>query len=711
MRRSRVGVWPPLPIGAYTRRPGDEPPFPLDEEGCRLFARARHGLWHALPALGIEPGDEILVPAYHHGSEIEVLVRLGVLCRFYTGDEMLAPDEEELDSLLTPRVRALLVIHYLGFPQDPARWRQWCNDRGLLLIEDAAQAWLAASDGVPVGTLGDVSLFCLYKTFGLPDGAAVLSRLPPPPLEGRHALNAGALARRHMASVMARSRLLTTLAESLRRERRYDPEVDFALGEPNVLPSAATFFLLPRIADRRAAARRRANYSSLLEELGDRVSPPFAAVSPGASPFAFPLESDRPEKLIERLEEQSIGSFPLWSAFHPAAPADRIPEIAARRQRTVALPVHQELAPADVERIVAAVRKPIRRPTLRLEPIRSLDTAQEEWASLAERNGNIFATWEWASTWCRHFIPDGKLLTHACYASDDRLVAILPLYLSTRGPFRIVRFVGHGQADELGPICETADRVAVARALRKLLGQLEFNLFVAEHLPSDRGWGAWLGGKMLRQDASPVLRFGGRSWDQLLASWSANFRSQVRRRERKLAREHEVRFRLVVEPEELEGALDSLFQLHVARWQARGRWFGPQTERFHREFAPIALARGWLRFWLLEVDQQVVAAWYGFRFGGAESYYQAGRNPSWDRFSIGFVLLVHTIRSALEDGAREYRFLLGREPYKYRFATDEPGLETIALSRGVAADVALTAAAWLGHRPRVAALGRRIARD
>jgi CelD/BcsL family acetyltransferase involved in cellulose biosynthesis len=81
---------------------------------------------------------------------------------------------------------------------------------------------------------------------------------------------------------------------------------------------------------------------------------------------------------------------------------------------------------------------------------------------------------------------------------------------------------------------------------------------------------------------------------------------------------------------------------------------------------------------VLELDGTPRAAWYGFRYAGAESYYQAGRDPSLDRYSVGFVLLLHSIREAFEDGMSEYRFLHGGEAFKYRFATDDPGLVTVA---------------------------------
>src|SRR5947207_293111 len=77
-----------------------------------------------------------------------------------------------------------------------------------------------------------------------------------------------------------------------------------------------------------------------------------------------------------------------------------------------------------------------------------------------------------------------------------------------------------------------------------------------------------------------------------------------------------------------------------------------------------------------------VAAWYGVRFGGAESYYQSGRDPDWERSSVGLVLLAHTMEQAMNDGMGEYRLLRGGETYKDRFATGDPGVETVAVGRG-----------------------------
>jgi CelD/BcsL family acetyltransferase involved in cellulose biosynthesis len=285
-------------------------------------------------------------------------------------------------------------------------------------------------------------------------------------------------------------------------------------------------------------------------------------------------------------------------------------------------------------------------------------------------------------------------------------LAILPLYLWRSRPLRVVRFLGHGPADQLGPVCAPADRGTAAKLLRRLLAERrsDWDLFVGELLPGDEPWANLLGGRVLRREGSPLLRASG-SWEEYLASRSANLRQQLRRRERSLAREHELRYRLADDPALLQGDLDTLLSLHAARWDGHESRFAGVDQAFHRELAKLALDRGWLRLWFLELDGHPRAAWYGFRFEGIESYYQAGRDPAWRDASLGLLLLAHSIRSALDDGIREYRLLRGDEPFKYRFADTDPGLETLAVSHGLRGTAALVAASMLGERGR-AACGR-----
>ena len=351
-RRAQLGVWPPLPLNAYRRTAGALP-YPLGEGNCELHGLGRHALWHGVRALGLAPGDEILVPAYHHGSEVEALTRAGLDCSFYEGSELLSPDERELKTLVGDRTRALLLIHYVGFPQDAAHWRSWCDEHRIVLIEDAAQALLTTWDGRPVGSFGQLAIFCLYKTFGLPDGGAAVGASAHTNGQRRRPFGVRGLARVHTNWLTARSGSVARILS--RVERPYDPVEDFALGDPGRGPSRATLRLLPRIADSGAARARRENYAKLLAKLEELVPPPFSTLHPGASPFLFPIRTpDKPE-LLSWLREQGIAALDFWSVPHPSLPAERFPQAGSLRDTIVGLPVHQELRPRDLDQITAAV--------------------------------------------------------------------------------------------------------------------------------------------------------------------------------------------------------------------------------------------------------------------------------------------------------------------------------------------------------------------
>ena len=330
-----------------------------------------------------------------------------------------------------------------------------------------------------------------------------------------------------------------------------------------------------------------------------------------------------------------------------------------------------------------------------LERHENLGPIRDEWTELAERSGNPFATWQWAATWWEYFGRGRPLLITACRRPDGTLAAIIPLYVASRRPLRVLRFLGHGPGDILGPICAPEDSELGAAALRQVLTaeSRSWDLLLAERLPGDRFTGL-VPGRVLLREASPSLRIAeGATWEEYVASRSRNLRTQIRSRPRRLEREHEVRYRLTDERERLHEDLDTLFRLHRARWGEAAAFRG-EIGAFHREFAEQAFEQGWLRLWFLEVNGRAVAARYGLRFGNVHWSYQSGRDPdpAWDRYSLGFLLLVRTIQAAFDDRLSGYSFLRGDEAYKRRFAEDDTGLETIAVTRGPLGSAALSGA-------------------
>ncbi|MBX6324103.1 MAG: GNAT family N-acetyltransferase, partial [Rhodospirillaceae bacterium] len=125
-----------------------------------------------------------------------------------------------------------------------------------------------------------------------------------------------------------------------------------------------------------------------------------------------------------------------------------------------------------------------------------------------------------------------------------------------------------------------------------------------------------------------------------------------------------------VAPAELDAWLSVLFRLHRARWQDRGEagvLADAAVRRFHHAAAPRLMAAGLLRAWVVTIGGVPAGAYYGLHHRERACAYLGGFDPAFAAESPGTILIGHAIEQALREGAREFDFLRGREPYKYEW--------------------------------------------
>jgi len=162
----------------------------------------------------------------------------------------------------------------------------------------------------------------------------------------------------------------------------------------------------------------------------------------------------------------------------------------------------------------------------------------------------------------------------------------------------------------------------------------------------------------------PVLELPS-SWDGYLATLGSNRRQILRRKERSLFRNHAARL-VDSQGDRLDEGWSHLLRLHEQRWDGAGGGAFRDTRavRLQRAFAGEMAKQG--RLWLstLDLDGQPAAAWYGFTANDTVYFYQGGRDPRWNRESVGWVLMGMMIRRAIEQGYRVFDFLRGDDPYK-----------------------------------------------
>ncbi len=132
----------------------------------------------ALKAVGVGPGDEVITQSHTFVATVEAILTAGAVPVIAEVDDSLNLDPAELESLITPRTRAVIAVHMLGAPADLDAIGAICAKHGIALIEDTAQAVGATYRGRRLGGIGDVGTFSFDhgKAMTTGEGGMVLAR-------------------------------------------------------------------------------------------------------------------------------------------------------------------------------------------------------------------------------------------------------------------------------------------------------------------------------------------------------------------------------------------------------------------------------------------------------------------------------------------------------------------------------------------------------
>jgi dTDP-4-amino-4,6-dideoxygalactose transaminase len=143
-----------------------------DVRHALAVANGTAALHLALLAAGCGPGDEVILPSLNFVAAANAIAHTGatpVFCDI-SGPDDLNLDPADLEAAIGSRTKAVLVLHYGGFPCDMQAVRELAEQRGLIVIEDAAHAPGATWRGRPCGGLGLVGCFSFFSNKNLPVG-------------------------------------------------------------------------------------------------------------------------------------------------------------------------------------------------------------------------------------------------------------------------------------------------------------------------------------------------------------------------------------------------------------------------------------------------------------------------------------------------------------------------------------------------------------
>jgi Acetyltransferase (GNAT) domain len=323
------------------------------------------------------------------------------------------------------------------------------------------------------------------------------------------------------------------------------------------------------------------------------------------------------------------------------------------------------------------------------ETLDELEGLRLDWEELLAEftAATSFSTWEWLVPWWRAFGGGRQLLVLGFFDGLSRLVGLAPLSVEKRhvAPFLNLGVLclwgdGSGDSDNLDFPVRPGYEDQVALALLDYLGKeskrwdsCELNTMPEcslvgtrlYHLLEQRSWTAYSNQSMAAAVPLPD------TWEAYLSQLSPKERGKIRYYTKRLGRKYRVHLRRCASEKDLPECLETLFRLHQKRWQFLGE---PGTFRlsarrqFYYEISRQFMSRGWLEFWVLEVDGKPVAAQFGFRYGDTVVQLQEGYDPDYSTDSIGYVLRAHVIKELIATGTRRYDFLSGETPSKARWA-------------------------------------------
>jgi dTDP-4-amino-4,6-dideoxygalactose transaminase len=313
----------------------------------------------AAAALGLGPGDEVICPTLTFVASAAAMRQTGadVVFADSTSAEDFALDPSEIDRLVSPRTRAVVVLHYGGHPADMGAITAAAARHGLLVIEDAAHALGAELDGAHCGTIGDAGCFSFFpnKNMTTGEGGMVVFRDP----------EVAARARR------LRSHAMTTLTWDRHRGHASSYDVvglgfNYRIDEIRAALGLAQLGRLPELNARRAELvaryRERLAGSPLhMPGLGGR-----GRSSHHLAPVLAPSEASR-DALREALRAERIQTSLHYPPIHRFTyyrdDAVSLPRAEDVTDRLLTLPLHPRLADEDVDLVVDALLRYVERPT------------------------------------------------------------------------------------------------------------------------------------------------------------------------------------------------------------------------------------------------------------------------------------------------------------------------------------------------------------
>ena len=312
---------------------------------CIGVANGTDAIEIALKAIGIEPGDEVLVPANTFFATAEAVGNVGATPVFVDIDpQFYNIDAAAAEEKITPRTKAIIPVHLYGLPAEMDAIMALAGKHGLKVLEDCAQAHGATYKGVTVGTFGDVATYSFYPSKNL--GAFG---------------DAGAIVTND-AETAERARLIANHGQVAKNRHGFEGRNSRLDG----IQAAVLSVKLPHLESWLEARRRNAAlYNELLADSGLQI--PTAPEHSRHTYHLYVVQVQNRETVQQKLLDERIETglhYPTALPFLEAyanrgfEPSD-YPVAHAQMSKILSLPMYAELTPEMIEKVCRSLKNAI----------------------------------------------------------------------------------------------------------------------------------------------------------------------------------------------------------------------------------------------------------------------------------------------------------------------------------------------------------------
>jgi CelD/BcsL family acetyltransferase involved in cellulose biosynthesis len=311
---------------------------------------------------------------------------------------------------------------------------------------------------------------------------------------------------------------------------------------------------------------------------------------------------------------------------------------------------------------------------------------KENWNCLLKRNllgNNVFLTWEWLSTWWKHFGEGRKPLILLVEDGDEPLAAA-PLMLSRYklpgfGAIKTVEFLGARHSDYNNFIILKRETECLKLITDYLVDNVaDWDWIELKDIPeNENGSNHFFSDIPLDLDMKervcnvcPFIALP-ESFEGLMKGLSSNMRQDLRKKLRRIQKDYRVDLKKFDEAGlSVNEAMKTFIELHQTKWTSEGfpGAFNEQVFRdFHMEVAERFADKGWLGLYFLMANDEPISGHYSFEYEQKSYYYLSAFLPQYSVHSPGSIMIMLVLKRCIENGITEYDLMRGADAYKKRW--------------------------------------------